>query len=111
MRKLGTSSGISKVLMLGMLAAAMMSSAVYAADAPADDPSALAATYEKQAVDLRASADKHERMAKMHMGGAGSSKVNHESIVRHCDKIAESLRAAAKESDDLAKDLRVSEKK
>ena len=102
----GIPSGIQKGLVLGIIAAAMIGGATHAADAPADDASALAATYEKQAVDLRASADKHERMAKMHMAGAGSSKVNHESIVRHCDKIAENLRAAAKESDDLAKDLR-----
>jgi hypothetical protein len=111
MRKLGVPSGIKKGLVLGMIAAAMIGSAAYAADAPADDPSVQAATYEKQAVDLRASADKHEKMAKMYMAGAGSSKVNHESIVRHCDKIAEDLRAAAKESDDLAKDLRASAKK
>lgn len=104
-------SGIRKGFVLGIIAAAMMSSAAYAADAPADDPSAMAAAYEKQAVELRASADKHEKMAKMHMGGAGSSKMNHDSVVRHCDKIAENLRAAAKESDDLAKDLRASEKK
>ena len=111
MRMLAVPSGIKKGLVLGMIAAAMMSSVAFAADAPADDPSAQAATYEKQAVELRASADRHEKMAKMHMAGAGSSKVNHESIVRHCDKIAENLRAAAKESDDLAKDLRASEKK
>ena len=47
----------------------------------------------------------------MHTGGAGSSKVNHEGIVRHCDKIAEDLRAAANESDALAKELRTSAKK
>jgi hypothetical protein len=106
MRIVGVPTGIKKGLVLGMIAAAMLGTAVYAADAPAEDPAALAATYEKQAADLRASADKHENMAKMHKGGAGSSKVNHESIVRHCDKIAEALRAAAQESDALAKDLR-----
>ena len=111
MRITGLSYGIRKGVMLGMIAAVMMSTAVYAADAPADDPATLAATYEKQAADLRASADKHENMAKMHKGGTGSSKMNHESVVLHCDKIAENLRAAAKESDDLAKDLRASEKK
>ncbi len=108
---LGIPSGIGKGLFLGMIATAMMSAAVYAADAPADDPVALAATYEKQAVELRASADRHENMAKMHMAGAGSSKVNHDSIVRHCDKIAKDLRAAAQESDDLAKELRANAKK
>lgn len=108
---LGIPSRSGKGLFLGMIAAALMSSAVYAADAPADDPAALAATYEQQAVDLRASAERHENMAKMHKGGAGSSKVNHDSIVRHCDKIAKDLRAAADESDALAKDLRTNVKK
>lgn len=111
MRVLGIPSAIGKGLILGMIATAMMSSAVYATDAPADDPAALAATYEKQAVELRARADRHENMARMHRGGAGSSKMNHDSIVRHCDKIAENLRAAAQESDDLAKELRASPKK
>ncbi len=103
---LGVPTGIKKGLVLRMIAAAMLGTAVYAADVPAEDPATLAATYEKQAADLRASAEKHENMARMHKGGAGSSKVNHESIVRHCDKIAENLRAAAQESDALAKDLR-----
>jgi len=106
----GLSSVIGKGIIVGTLAV-MMSTAVYAADAPADDPASLAATYEKQAADLRASADKHESMAKMHKNGAGSSKVNHERIVRHCDKIAEDLRAAAQASDALAKDLRTNAKK
>jgi hypothetical protein len=111
MRISGMRSRITHGLVLGLIAATMIGGAAQAADTPADDPSALAATYEKQAVALRADADKHEKMAKMHSGGAGSSKVNHDSIVRHCEKIAENLRAAAKESDDLAKDLRASEKK
>jgi hypothetical protein len=111
MRTLVAPSGIKKALVLGMIAAAMSGTAVYATDAPAEDPAALAADYEKQAADLRASADKHQNMARMHKGGAGSSKMNHESIVRHCDKIAESLRAAAAESDALAKELRSSAKK
>jgi hypothetical protein len=100
----------TKRIFLSMVAAAMMSTAVYAADAPADDPATLAATYEQQAADLRANADRHEHMARMHRGGAGSSKMNHENIVRHCDKIAASLRAAAQESDALAKELRTKPK-
>jgi hypothetical protein len=109
---LGMSRGIkTRAVVVGMIAAAMLGSAVYAANPPAEDPAALATTYEKQAADLRASADRHENMARMHKAGAGSSKVNHESIVRHCDKIAEDLRAAAQESDALAKDLRSTDKK
>lgn len=111
MRTLVAPSGIRKALVLGMIAAAMLGTAVRATDAPAEDPVALAATYEKQAADLRASADRHENMARMHKGGAGSSKMNHEGVVRHCDKIAENLRAAAEESDALAKELRNSAKK
>jgi hypothetical protein len=97
-------------IILSMVAAVMMSAAAHAADAPADDPATLAATYEKQAADLRASADRHEHMARMHKGGTGSSKMNHENVVRHCDKIAASLRDAAQESDALAKDLRTKPK-
>lgn len=111
MRSTGLSLGIGKGMFLGLIAAAMLGSAAFAADAPADDPAALAVTYEKQAADLRASADKHDNMAKMHKGGAGSSKVNHDGIVRHCEKISQNLRAAAKESDALAATLREGAKK
>jgi hypothetical protein len=111
MRTLVAPSGIKKAFVLGVIAAAMLGTAVHATDAPAENPAALAATYEKQATDLRASADRHENMARMHRGGGGSSKMNHEGIVRHCDKIAENLRAAAEESDALAKELRASTKK
>lgn len=111
MRMSGSPSGIKKGLVLAMIAATMLGSAAYAADTPADDPAAMAATYEKQAAELRASADRHEKMSKAHMGGAGSSKMNHQSMVRHCDNIAENLRAAAQESEDLAKELRASQKK
>jgi hypothetical protein len=61
--------------------------------------------------DLRATAAKHDTMGSMHHAGAGSSKVNHESIERHCKEIAKNLRAAADESDALAADLRNSAKK
>ena len=111
MRITGLSAGFGKGMLLGILAAAMLGSSALAADAPADDPAALAMTYEKQAADLRASADRHDNMAKMHKGGAGSSKVNHDAIVRHCEKIAQNLRAAAKESDALAAALREGAKK
>jgi hypothetical protein len=108
MRITGVNPGIKKGIILGLIAAAMLGSAVYAAE----DPAELATTYEKQAADLRASADKHDSMAKMHRSGsAGSSKMNHENIVRHCEKIAEDLRAAAQESDALAAELRSSAKK
>jgi hypothetical protein len=83
-----------------------LASAAWAGEASADDPVAMAQTYEKQAAELRAKADKHESMAKMHRGGAGSAKINHENVARHCQKIAENLRSAAQESDALAATLR-----
>lgn len=96
----------AKALFLGMLAAAMMGTVAYAADPPAEDPIAMAQAYEKQAAEYRAQADRHDSMAKSHKAGAGSSKVNHKSIALHCENIAKSLRAAAKESDALAAALR-----
>jgi hypothetical protein len=45
-------------------------------------------------------------MGKMHKAGAGSSKVNHDGIVKHCDAIAKNLRAAAAESEALAAEYR-----
>lgn len=83
-----------------LLASALIGGAVFAADVPV-----TAADYTKQAAEFRANAERHEKMAAMHKGGAGSQKVNHENIVRHCEKIAKDLRAAADESDALAKDL------
>jgi len=93
-------------LLFAIIAAAMLAPAVYAADAATDDPAAQAATFEKQAADLRASADRHEKIAKMHRAGAGPSKMQHESIARHCERIAKNLREAAKESDALTASYR-----
>ena len=97
---------INKGIILGLVSAVMLSAAVYAADTATEDPAVLAATYEKQAADFRATADKHDAMAKAHRGGAGSSKVNHEGIVQHCNAIAKDLREAAKESEALAAEYR-----
>ena len=47
-------------------------------------------------------ADKHEKTAKMHKAGAGSSKTAHQSIASHCERLAEQLRSAAEESDAIA---------
>jgi hypothetical protein len=98
-------------MIAGMLAAAALAVAAYAGDAPADDPAAMAQNYDKQAAELRAKAEKHESMAKAHRGGAGSQKMNHESVARHCDKIAANLRSAADESAALAAELRAGAKK
>jgi hypothetical protein len=93
-------------VLLACAAAALLGAVAHAADPATEDPAAIAASYEKQAAELRASADKHDNMAKMHRGGAGSSKMNHDSVVQHCKKLSESLRAAAAESDALAAEFR-----
>ena len=77
----------------------MLAAGATAAEPAQQDPAAVAATLEQQAAEYRAAADKHEKMGKMHRGGAGSSKVNHEGIVKHCDALVQNLRAAAQESE------------
>ena len=93
-------------IILALTAATLLGAVAYAAEPVKEDPAAVAATLEKQAADFRATADKHDAMAKAHRGGAGSSKVNHEGIVAHCNAIAKDLREAAKESDALAAEYR-----
>jgi len=95
-----------KGLMFAVIAGAVMSAAVHAADTPQNDPVATATSLQKQAAEYRAAAERHEKMGQMHHAGAGSSKVNHDSIVKHCDAIAKDLRAAADESDALAAEYR-----
>ena len=107
MRTNGTSSMLKTGMAIAMLAIGSMGISAFAADT---DAAPTASTYEKQAVELRARADKHDKMAQMHKGGAGSQKTNHESIVRHCENIAKNLRAAADESDALATELKAGSK-
>ncbi len=95
-----------RTLILAFTAATLLAASAFAAEPASEDPAAVVATLDKQAADFRAAAAKHENMAKMHRGGAGSSKVNHEGIAKHCDKIAEDLRSAAKESEELAAEYR-----
>jgi hypothetical protein len=97
---------IPRTLVLAFAAATLLAANAYAAEPAREDPAAVAATLDKQAAEFRATAAKHENMAKMHRGGTGSSKVNHEGIVKHCEKIAEDLRSAAKESEELAAEYR-----
>ena len=93
-------------LAIAALAAAILTSAIQAAEPASEDPAAQAAMYAKEAADLRASADKHAKVAKMHRSGAGPSKMSHQSIAEHCERLAEKLRAAADESDALAETYR-----
>ncbi len=106
MRTSGTFSMFKTGMAIAMLAVGSVGAIAMAADTDAP----TAATYEKQAVELRARAEKHDKMAQMHKGGAGSQKTNHESIVRHCENIAKNLRAAADESDALAAELKAESK-
>jgi hypothetical protein len=93
-------------MVLGAIAAAVLYSTSYAAGIATEDPAAQAAYYTKQAVDLRANAEKHAKEAGVHRTGPGGSKMAHDSIVQHCEKIAANLRAAADESDALAQAYR-----
>ena len=93
-------------IILALAATTLLGAVAYAAEPVKEDPAAVATTLEKQAADFRATAEKHDAMAKAHRGGAGSSKVNHEGIVQHCNAIAKNLREAAKESDALAAEYR-----
>ncbi len=96
------SLAVRSMLAGGLIALTLMTPA-FGAGQTAEDPAAMAAQYTKQAVDLRASANRHADLAKMHRSGlAGSSKTSHESIVQHCEKIASSLNAAATETEALA---------
>jgi hypothetical protein len=96
----------TRTLVLAFAAATFLAANAYAAEPVVEDPATVAATLDKQAADLRATAAKHENMAKMHRGGTGSPKMNHEGMAKHCDKIAKDLRSAAKESEDLASEYR-----
>lgn len=96
--------GRTKGLLLATAAAiAILGTAAHAAE-PAASPAPTAESLKEQAAEYRASAERHEKMAAMHRAGAGSSKMTHDSVVRHCDAIAKNLRAAAEESDALAEE-------
>lgn len=98
-------------LLAALVAVAVLAPFIAPADEPTEDPAALAATYDKQAADFRAAAERHAQIARAHKAGAGSSKIAHDSIAQHCERIAESLTAAAKESEALAADYRALVKK
>ncbi|HET7812170.1 MAG TPA: hypothetical protein VFL16_16490 [Steroidobacteraceae bacterium] len=95
-----------KTLILALAAGALLAVNAYPAEPAREDPAAIAATLDKQAADYRATAAKHEHMAKMHRGGAGSPKLDHEGIAKHCEQLAKDLRSAAKESEELAEEYR-----
>jgi hypothetical protein len=99
---------VRRNVVITCVAAAMLGAAAYAAEPaqPPEDPAVAAATLEMQAAELRALADRHDKMGRMHKANAGSSKVNHDNVVRHCDTIAKELRAAAEESESLAREYR-----
>ena len=96
----------TRSILAAVVAFAMFGSVIAAASEPAEDPAALAATYEKQAAEFRADAQRHAQIARAHRAGAGSPKIAHDSIAKHCERIAENLTAAAKESEALAQSYR-----
>lgn len=93
-------------LFFAFIAAAMLVPSARAGEPASEDPQAAAARYTQQAADLRADAEKHEKAAKMHQTGFGNPKTPHASIAQHCKRLAENLRAAAKESDAIAEAYR-----
>jgi hypothetical protein len=95
-----------RTFVLALAAATLLTASAYAAEPASEDPAAVVATLDQQAADFRATAAKHDNMARMHRGGAGSPKADHEAIAKHCEKIAEDLRSAAKESEELAAEYR-----
>jgi hypothetical protein len=94
---------MNKKLVAAIVTAAML---IGGSGFAADTTAVTSAAYTQQAAGFRADAERHDKMAQMHKAGAGSQKVNHENIVRHCEKIAKDLRAAADESDALAAELK-----
>jgi hypothetical protein len=106
-----TSIGRAKGLLIATAAAmSMLGSAAHAGD-PLKDQATSAAALEEQAAEYRARAERHEQMAAMHRAGAGSPKMAHEDVARHCDALAKNLRAAADESEALADQYRKSDGK
>jgi hypothetical protein len=100
-----------RALLAAVVAFAMLGSVIASAAESTEDPAALAATYDKQAAEFRADAERHAQIARAHKAGAGSPKTAHDSIAQHCEHLAEILNAAAKESEALAEDYRALAKK
>jgi hypothetical protein len=100
-----------RALLAALVALALLGPSISCADEPTEDPAALAATYDKQASEFRVEAEKHAKIARMHRAGAGSSKSAHDSIAQHCERLAENLNAAAKESAAVAEGYRSLTKK
>jgi DNA anti-recombination protein RmuC len=70
-------------------------------DAPAmtESHATQAQFYTEQAADFRKKAEAHRQQAKQDHGKGNST---HASMANHCKRIADSLDAAAKDSDELA---------
>jgi hypothetical protein len=66
----------------------------------------VAAEYKSEATQLRDKAQLHRGMAAQYRKKTPhKSGVSYESVARHCDQLAQSFDAAAKEADDLATEL------
>ena len=86
----------SLVLLLGGASAV---AAATQAPAMTADHATQAQFYTQQAADFRKTAESHRQQAKQDHGKSNST---HASMASHCNRIADSLEAAAKDSDALA---------
>jgi len=85
------------------------STVVAATEVPAmtESHATQAQFYTEQAADFRKKAESHRQQAKQDHGKSNST---HASMANHCKRIADSLDAAAKDSDELAAQHRELEK-
>ena len=99
-----TTTCATLVLLLGGTSTIMA-----AAEQPAmsADHATQAQFYTQQAADFRKKAESHRQQAKQDHGKSNST---HASMANHCKRIADSLDAAAKDSDELAAQHRELEK-
>lgn len=83
----------------GVRAADLDPATIAAAKTPADHE-AIAKAYEEQAASFESQAEMHKNISKTY--GQPGGKPWMESQVKHCDKVAADLRAAAREERALA---------
>ncbi|MGB8326354.1 MAG: hypothetical protein WCE48_02115 [Steroidobacteraceae bacterium] len=98
--KLALSTGVAALLL--SLGATSPAVAQAASAAPAEDHAALALSYTREAAELKQKSDEHRNQAKLHRTTVGKSDAAHQSMAIHCNRLADSLAAAAKESEKLA---------
>lgn len=94
---------ISAVVVSFIFASSAFAAATPAASAaPTETHAQAAQTFADQAIELRSKSASHRAQAKRHRGTLGKSDISHRSMANHCERIADSLAAAAEDSDELA---------